>query len=363
VAIPIFLPPKPDLNAILQYLEEASSLDQYSNYGALYKQFRKRVAAHVGLDPESVVLVSNATVALEAAISTYIPHKAATQEFQSVWTLPSWSFAATGLAAKRANVRFQFGDVTQDKGILDFTPLQSSAYSIGVAPFGSSIEDSVFAGFTLIDAAASFDSLKSAAPHMSDFTGVVLSFHATKTLSSGEGGAFISKDKAWAERVRAYTSFGFPQGSRSSEGSGTNGKMSEVTAAFGLASLDQWPKTRQEWNVSTQTALEISKRHAIQVAGALNQGFISPYWVLKLDSASETERLELLLAQAGVETRRWWERGMHRMPAFSEVPIAGPLLSTESWAETTIGLPLHTRLTGSDFSTIDKVLQSFARRR
>lgn len=359
MVIPIFVPPKPDLALILQYLEVASSRDQYSNFGELYLQFRKRVAAHIGLEQESVVLVSNATIALEAAIATYLPPQGDLQNPESTWTLPSWSFVATGLAAKRANVNFQFADVTVEKGILDTSSPCSSSYSIGVAPFGSSIEDIAFGDFTLIDAAASFDALESAAKQMSCSTGVVLSFHATKALSAGEGGAFVSKDLDWVERVRTYVSFGFRQGSRSSETFGTNGKMSEITAAFGLASLDRWGQTRGLWHSAGERALRVSRENGLSIVGALEQGFVSPYWILKLPSGNEAMRLEELLNRSGVMTRRWWEQGMHRMPVFSGVPITTPLKNTEVWAETTIGLPFHPRLTGKDFSTIDRVIGTF----
>lgn len=323
-------------------------------------QFRNRIAAHIGLPNEGVVLAANATVALEAALYTHrTPEGFSSRD--ELWTLPSWSFVATGLAAKRANLQFQFADVALETGVLDISQVRPGVRTLGVAPFGSSIKGDNFQGFSLIDAAASFDAFEGAASQLGPLSGAVLSFHSTKSLSSGEGGAFVSADLDWVERVRSYVSFGFERGGRFSAVEGTNAKLSEVTAAFGLASLDRWRNERNSWLAAGEFAKEISIEAGRPVVGALDEGFVSPYWVLKLRDAQEVERLEDAFADAGIPTRRWWERGMHLMPAFKGTPILSDLANTRDWGETSIGLPFHPRLTRSDFQDIRKVLLNATR--
>lgn len=65
----------------------------------------------------------------------------------------------------------------------------------------------------------------------------VLSFHATKTYSTVEGGAIICKDKETKEKLDRIKSLGFAD-EVSIVGVGINGKMNELEAAYGLANLD-----------------------------------------------------------------------------------------------------------------------------
>ena len=65
----------------------------------------------------------------------------------------------------------------------------------------------------------------------------VFSFHATKFLNSGEGGAVATNDDALADRLRLMRNFGFA-GYDQVVYVGTNGKMGELSAAMGLTSLD-----------------------------------------------------------------------------------------------------------------------------
>jgi dTDP-4-amino-4,6-dideoxygalactose transaminase len=64
----------------------------------------------------------------------------------------------------------------------------------------------------------------------------VFSFHATKFFNTFEGGAITTNDDALAAKLRLMTNFGFA-GYDNVVHVGTNGKMNEVCAAMGLASL------------------------------------------------------------------------------------------------------------------------------
>lgn len=62
------------------------------------------------------------------------------------------------------------------------------------------------------------------------------SLHATKMLNTAEGGACFTKDDNLAEKLRRIRFFGFENHSDIVE-DGTNGKMTEVHAAIGIANL------------------------------------------------------------------------------------------------------------------------------
>src|SRR6185369_6234400 len=65
----------------------------------------------------------------------------------------------------------------------------------------------------------------------------VFSFHATKIMHTFEGGAIVTNDDELAAKIRLMKNFGF-SGYDNVIYIGTNGKMSEVSAAMGLTCLE-----------------------------------------------------------------------------------------------------------------------------
>ena len=65
----------------------------------------------------------------------------------------------------------------------------------------------------------------------------VFSFHATKIFSTGEGGAITTNDDELAEKLRLMRNFGF-SGNDQVSTIGTNAKLCEFNAAYGLVSLE-----------------------------------------------------------------------------------------------------------------------------
>src|SRR5690606_16033241 len=64
----------------------------------------------------------------------------------------------------------------------------------------------------------------------------VLSFHATKVFNTFEGGAIICPDARTKQRIDHLKNFGFVN-ETTVVAPGINGKMNEVSAAFGLLQL------------------------------------------------------------------------------------------------------------------------------
>lgn len=65
----------------------------------------------------------------------------------------------------------------------------------------------------------------------------VYSFYATKTISTGEGGVLVSRNKDLLAFARAYRNYGKPDYAVA----GTNGRMSEFTAALGCVQTKRLP--------------------------------------------------------------------------------------------------------------------------
>ena len=72
----------------------------------------------------------------------------------------------------------------------------------------------------------------------------IVSFHATKLFNTGEGGACITADAAFAERLRNMRFFGFDP-SKNIVDEGMNAKMTELSAGLGLANLRWIDRVKQ----------------------------------------------------------------------------------------------------------------------
>jgi dTDP-4-amino-4,6-dideoxygalactose transaminase len=176
----------------------------------------------------------------------------------------------------------------------------------------------------------------------------VFSFHATKFFNSFEGGAVVTNDDGLAERIRLMKNFGFA-GYDNVVYIGTNGKMSEVSAAMGLTGLE----SLDEFIDVNRRNYERYRQELEGVPGvsllAYDEGERCNYQyvVLEIDEAgagvTRDQLMEVLWAE-NVLARRYFYPGNHRMePYRSYFPNAGLLLpETERLAGRVLVLPTGT---------------------
>ena len=185
----------------------------------------------------------------------------------------------------------------------------------------------------------------------------VFSLHATKVLGIGEGGIAVFGDPEKANEFRSWINFGF-SGSRDSKILGTNAKMSEMQAAYGHAVLDNWEIEKQEWLIVRKKAIQVERDFPELFNHNLEMD-VSPYW---LSYSNPERKVEIVktFKKLNIETRDWWSRGLHNMPAFSKYkdkhfPI------TEKVADSSVGLPFFRDMKDSDFDRIHEALSNVAR--
>src|SRR5262249_2943038 len=129
---------------------------------------------------------------------------------------------------------------------LEAAPARVSAV-IPVSPFGAPIDYEGWEKFrrdtgiaVVIDAAAAFDTVRATS------VPAIVSLHATKLTGIGEGGFILTRDADFAQETQKRSNFGFWY-SRESKVQSLNGKLSEYTAAVGLAALDSLPEIRNDF--------------------------------------------------------------------------------------------------------------------
>jgi dTDP-4-amino-4,6-dideoxygalactose transaminase len=338
----------PRTASITPYLKRIDESRIYSNYGPLYDELSSRLAEYFGVRTSQVLILTNGTLALEGAVRTV-------DSSSSEWVIPSWTFVATGHAVLSAGGILRFGDVNESDWTLKYPELNNNQLAIYVAPFGLTPDlKGLAAHFTqtpvVVDAASCFDSCQNVGRALPENVMLMVSLHATKTVTTGEGGVLIGPED-WIRRIRTWSNFGF-HGSRIAHNLATNSKISEYHAAVGLASLDNWEHDRKEWERTAyrmQTALtELGCKTQL----AFQSGQISSTCIAIFESESHRNTAESKLEAHGIETRRWWGDGLHRMPSFAEIGATHSLQTTERIASTTLGIPYFRDL---DSNAIDRI--------
>ncbi len=347
--VPVYRAKLPAAAQILPYLDIIDGSRNYTNYGELVFLLEQRLRTIIAAPDCDVIAAASGTAALQAAILAVAGR--ATQD-RPYALIPSYTFVATAMAAEACGYVPVFADVgdeiwaAQAATLLDHPALPRCGVVVPVAPYGRAHSQEEWTLFmrqsgvkVVIDAAASFEALLADPMGLTGAVPVAVSFHATKSFSTGEGGAVIWSDKDGLARVARALNFGCLR-SRQSRSSGFNGKLSEYHAAVGLAGLDQWKVTAE----SVQNAVHTYRRIA---AGAgledriLTAPFIaSNYALFKAETQAEADRITSSLDRAGIEHRFWYGRGVHAEPYFARRKRV-LLPETARIASRLIGIPMY----------------------
>lgn len=346
--IPLLKPKLPDLDQLLPYLRRIDEARWYTNFGPLENEFLQKllvIQSKIDINPIHGTLTSNATQGLELALS------ALDLAPKSKVAVPALTFAATATSVHRAGHIPIALDVDPDTWLLtpENVPSKKELLIDAIVPvstFGMPQDAFAWSEWShinqvhvVIDAAAAFGAQKSA-PGIT----LVFSLHATKTLSSVEGGLVITQNSALSHRLRAMANFGF--GLMQATAS-TNAKMSEYHAAVGLAHLELWPSQIE----SRRNLLRNYEKALAPLNGEIlkfqkDTGLFSPCMMnVKLYSSEARDKLERDCAASGIQTRRWYQPLVHKLSSIEKVIFSGSMEESEKLSQTLIGLPFFPEMT------------------
>ena len=362
--VPVCRPKLPDAQVLLPYLRRIDQARYYSNHGPLAVELGWRLAVRFGIAADCAVLASNGTMGLAGAILGTAGRATAQKP---LCICPAFTFAATAIAAELAGYVPYIVDVDPETWALDpsnlrtLPDIQRVGLVMPVAPLGRSLDVRAWQAFSertgiavVVDAAACFDTLDVDASPDSTFP-VVVSLHATKTMSTAEGGLVLCADGQQAKAITRALNFGFFD-SRESVGPSSNGKLSEYHAAVGLADLDGWPGKRRGFIAAAKAYARTAARLGLADRIIVNTEHACPYAHYLAPDAETARRVVTRLEAASIETRRWYLDGLHRHPAFRDCPgTATPV--TDDLAPRVIGLPFACDLRED---TIGHILQVIA---
>lgn len=247
---------RPNLVPTEEFSGYLAGLEQnriYSNFGPLNTRFEQRVLAEYFAGIGAVSTINNATTGLMLAISL------AKRPGARYAVMPSFTFAATPLAAIWAGLKPYFVDVDPADFCLSLPELERTLNQLGdsvavvvpYAAFGYPMDLTPYTGLVergvpvVVDAAASFGTSFEGTSFGTSFPGsVVFSFHATKAFGIGEGGLVYSKDIQFIQRLREAANFGFGP-DKIARQHGLNAKLPEISAAVALATLNRFAEKKR----------------------------------------------------------------------------------------------------------------------
>ena len=331
-----------------------------TNNGIYVQELERELEKKLGV--KHCIAMCNATVALEIVIRAL--------ELKGEVIVPSFTFIATAHALQWQEITPVFCDVDPETHNLDprrveelITPRTTGI--IGVHLWGRPCNIDPLTEIAqrrqlklLFDAAHAFG-CTSAGRYIGNFGDAeVFSFHATKFFNAFEGGAVTTNDDALAAKIRLMKNFGF-SGYDNVVYIGTNGKMSEASAAMALTSLESMDSfiatNRANYETYAISCAEFPGLKLVRYDGNERNNY--QYVVVEVDESqtilSRDDLIKVLHAE-NVIARRYFYPGCHRMePYRSFFPHARLLLpDTEALANRVLVLPTGT---GVDVGSINKI--------
>ncbi|MBN1181400.1 MAG: DegT/DnrJ/EryC1/StrS family aminotransferase [Bacteroidales bacterium] len=358
-------PALPPLEEFIEYLKQIWESKRLTNNGPFHHQFEKELAEYLGV--KYLSLFTNGTLALVTALQ-------ALRIMGEVITTP-FSFVATTHSLWWNNIKPVFVDIESDFFTLDpekiesaITPLTTAIMPVHV--YGNpcrmeaiqKIADTY--GLKVIYDAAHAFGVKINGNSVLNYGDLsILSFHATKTFNTIEGGAIICHDEKTKIRIDFLKNFGFADEVTVVE-PGINAKMNELQAAYGLVQL----KHVDEYISKRKTLTELYRNELKDVKGIrfLNdiEGLRHSYTyfpVLIDDKVYRESRDEVYerLKRNNIYGRRYFYPLISQFPTYRGLPSAKAenLPVATKIAEQVICLPIYPSLETENIDVIISLLK------
>lgn len=345
-----------------QGLQSSLEMRWLTNYGPNVQAFEAQLASYLHI--KHCIVLGNCTLGL-----MILPYLLGLEPGDEI-ILPSFTFIATAHAMAYQGFKLRFCEVDPLTHQIDLNHAKAmitpkTKAIVGVHLWGNTADLSALEhlasehGLQLFfDAAHAFG-----CTYQGQFIGrfgraEVLSFHATKFLSACEGGAILTQDDALAEAVRKAINFGFVDYDRVT-GLGINAKMSELHAAYGLASLAKSPQNQthlaHNYQVYRDALKDIPDFKLMTYPAEERRNFQYIVLECQIESAFTRDQWVHILHKENVIARRYFFPGCHRLePYCTQSRVQLPV--TEALSERVMVLPTGTQMTEHDIQILTAFL-------
>lgn len=358
-------PAMPPFDEFAEYLKHIWDNKILTNNGPFHHQFEKELAAYLGV--KYISLFTNGTLALITALQ-------ALRILGEVITTP-FSFVATTHSLWWNNIKPVFADIepeymnlNPDKVEAAITPATTAILPVHV--YGNPCKVEQFQriadtyGLKLIyDAAHAFGVKINNVPVLTFGDLSVLSFHATKSFNTIEGGAIICHDEHTKKRIDFLKNFGFVN-ETTVIAPGINAKMNEIQAAYGLVQLkhiDTYRNKRQLIAEKYFSHLNGIKgiRLIPKMEGVVHSYTYFPVLIDAQEYGKTRDEVYEELKRNNIFCRRYFYPLISQFPTYCELPSASPgnLPVAVKLSEQILCLPIFPDLQDEAIQTIVEVLK------
>jgi perosamine synthetase len=190
----------------------------------------------------------------------------------------------------------------------------------------------------------------------------VLGFYPNKQMTTGEGGAVLARDPAYATRLRRLRNQGRDAGADWLDHAepGYNYRLAELACALGRVQLRRIEEllTRSREAAERYDTLLDGIRGLERPPLALPRREISWFvYVVRLPEGVDRGRVQAALAEEGIASGRYFAP-IHQQPAWRARGGAERLPLTESIARRTLALPLFNRITDEQQQEVTAALRT-----
>ncbi len=358
-------PSLPDLNDFTILLKQIWESKVITNNGHFHQKFENALAKYLGV--KYVSLFNNGTIGLLTALQVL--------EIKGEVITTPYSFVATANALMWNNLTPVFCDVDPIYGNLDPKKIESliTEKTTAIMPvhvYGNPCNVKAIQKIAtthhlkvIYDAAHAFgvEIKQNSILNYGDLS--VLSFHATKTFNTVEGGAIISHNLATKQKIDQLKNFGITS-QTTVVAPGINGKVNELIAAYGLLQLN---------NIDTEIekCKSIAHYYKAKIKGIAGVRFFNDmddakhnysYFPIFIDEEKygiSRDDLFFKLQKNNIFGRRYFYPLITKFPTYSSLPSANAnyLKNAEKIAKEVICLPIYAELSTKEVDFILTIIK------
>jgi dTDP-4-amino-4,6-dideoxygalactose transaminase len=357
-------PNLPPLEEFVPYLQEIWNNKTLTNGGPFHTQLERDLCDYLGV--KELALFNNGTIALICALH-------ALEIKGEVITTP-YSFVATAHSLMWNNIKPVFVDIEPDSFNMDPKKIEAAIteHTSAILPvhcYGYPCDvDAIKKIADMHHLKVIYDAAHAFGVHTNDDSLLnygdlsVLSFHATKVFSTFEGGAIVCSDSAMKNKINNLKNFGIID-EVTVTNIGINGKLNEVSAAFGLLQLSHMEETLHK----RKRCDEYYRKYLANISGIrLIEGkntkiFNYSYFPILIENSFPLSREALFeyLKENEVYTRRYFYPLISAFTPYQSLPSSNidNLKYAAQAAQQVLCLPLYSDLEMADQRRIIKLIK------
>lgn len=364
--ITVTSPLLPPIEEFIPYLEKIWDSKWITNNGDLHNELEERLCEYLGV--KYLSLFTNGTIPLITAMQ-------ALRISGEVITSP-YSFVATTHALWWNGIKPVFADI--DPASLNLDPARIeraiSPKTTAIMPvhvYGLPCDTAAIQeiadkyGLKVIyDAAHAFGVTENGESILNCGDMSTLSFHATKTYNTAEGGALVCRDAGTKKRIDYLKNFGFA-GETEVVAPGINGKMDEIRAAYGLINLkhvDRAIEHRKEVALLYRSMLKEIEgiTYMEDMPGVRHNYSYFPIFVDKAAYGISRDELYFRLQKNNIYGRRYFYPLISTFSTYRGLESANPanLPVATAVADAVICLPIYNTLDKEDVVRIVEIIKN-----